>query len=88
MTLLNLAKHAKIDVGTANIMFIQDKLPQIIKDKVAESHANWLVFCAAIEAVDKTYIREGVRKHRNEEAKYDNIGLASSNLWPPCHSCF
>ena len=71
--LLDFAKHTKIDAGTVNIVFVQDKLPQIIKEKVAESHTNWSVFCAAIEAVDKTYIREGVRKHRNEEAKYNNI---------------
>lgn len=68
--LLDLAKRAKIEAGTANIVFVQDKLPQVIKDKVAESHANWSAFCAAIEAVDKTYIREGVRKHREQEAKY------------------
>ena len=71
--LLDLAKRAKIEAGTENIVFVRDKLPQLIKDKVTESHTNWSTFCTAIEAVDKTYIREGVRKHREQEVKYESL---------------
>jgi hypothetical protein len=75
--LLDLAKRAKIDTGTASIVFIRDRLPEVIKDKVDESHTNWPSFCAAIEAVNKAYIRDGVRKHREREAK---DGLVNSRL--------
>jgi hypothetical protein len=62
--LLDLAKHAKIDMGTASIVFVRDRLPEVIKDKVDKSHSNWPSFCTAIEAINKAYIRDGVRKHR------------------------
>ena len=38
-------------------------------------HANWLAFYAAIKAIDETYIREGVRKHREQEVKYESLTL-------------
>jgi hypothetical protein len=60
--LFDMAKQAKIDTGTANIVHIWDKLPELIKDKVGETHANWKSFCMAIKGVDRTYIREGVKK--------------------------
>ena len=75
--LLDMAKRAKIDAGTANMVFVRDKLPEVIKDKVDESHTSWSSFCAAIEAVNKAYIRDGVRKHREREAK---DGLVNSRL--------
>jgi hypothetical protein len=71
--LFELAKRAKIDAGTANIVFVRDKLPEILKDKVGETHANWKAFCTAIETVDRTYIRDGVRKHREQEAKIESL---------------
>jgi hypothetical protein len=61
--LFEIAKHAKIDTGTANIVHVRDRLPEILKDKVGESHANWKAFCTTIETVDRTYIRDEVRKH-------------------------
>jgi hypothetical protein len=75
--LLDLAKRAKIDTGMAGIVFVQDKLPEVIKDKVDESHTSWSSFCAAIETVNKAYIRDGVKKHREREAK---DGLVNSRL--------
>jgi hypothetical protein len=71
--LLDMAKHAKIDAGTASMVFVRDKLPEVIKDKVDESHTSWSTFCAAIEAVDKAYIRDGVRKHRESQARFDLV---------------
>lgn len=71
--LLDIAKHANIDTGTANIVHIRDKFPEILKDKVGESHANWKAFCMAIEMVDRTYIRDGVRKHREHEAQIGSL---------------
>lgn len=32
-----------------------------------------MTFCAAIEAIDKTYIRQGIRKHREQEVKYESL---------------
>jgi hypothetical protein len=61
--LLELVKCTKIDAGTANIVWVRDKLPDLLKDKVGKSHADWKAFCTAIEKVDKMYIRDGVRKH-------------------------
>lgn len=71
--LFEMAKRAKIDTGTANIVHVRDKLPEILKDKVGETHANWRAFCTAIEDVDRTYIRDGVKKLREQEAKMDSI---------------
>jgi hypothetical protein len=71
--LLEMAKRAKIDSGTANIVHVRDKLPEILKDKVGESHADWKAFCTAIESVDRTYIRDGVKKHRKQEAKINSL---------------
>ena len=42
--LFELVKRAKIDTGTANIIHVQDKLPEILKDKVSKSHVNcWII---------------------------------------------
>lgn len=71
--LFEMAKQAKINTGTANIVPVRDKLPEILKDKVGETHVNWKAFCTAIEGVDRTYIRDGVKKHREQEAKLDSI---------------
>jgi hypothetical protein len=80
--LLDMAKRAKIDMGTENMVFVRDKLPEVIKDKVNESHTSWLMFCTAIEAVDKAYIRDGIRKHRESQAKFN---LVNSRLsWVEC----
>ena len=71
--LFELAKRAKIDTGTANIVHVRDKLPEILKYKVGESHANWKAFRTAIEMVDRTYIRDEVRKHRERVAQIDSL---------------
>ena len=71
--LFEMAKQAKIDMGTANIVHVQDKLLEILKDKVGKTHANWRAFCTAIEDVDRTYIRDGVKKLQEQEAKMDSI---------------
>ena len=78
--LLDLAKHTKIDTGIVNMVFVQDKLPEVIKDKVDKSHANWLMFCAAIEVVNKAYIRDSVKKHREQEAKFDLLNSQLSHV--------
>jgi len=72
-SLLDLAKRAKIDTGVANIVFVRDRLPEVLKNKVDESHTNWTTFCTAIEMVDKAYIRDGVRKYKEREAKYESL---------------
>jgi len=73
--LLDMAKCAKIDAGTASMVFVRDKLPEVIKAKVNESHTSWLMFCAAIKAVDKAYIRDSIRKHRESQARFDLVNL-------------
>ena len=73
--LLDMAKRAKIDAGTASMVFVRDKLPEVIKDKVNKSHTSWSTFCTAIEAVDKAYIRDGIRKHRESQARFDLVNL-------------
>jgi len=64
---LSLAKLAGIDTGTSCIFNVRDELPEIIRDKVSESHTSWVSFTDAIRNMDLTYIRDGVRKF--EEAK-------------------
>jgi hypothetical protein len=53
---LQLAQRAGIDTGANSIWQVQDLLPDIIKDKVGESHANWAAFCSEIKGVDLTHI--------------------------------
>ena len=78
--LLDMAKRAKIDAGTANMVFVRDKLPEVIKDKVNESHTSWSTFCAAIENMDKAYIRDGIRKHRESWAMFDSVNSRLSQV--------
>jgi hypothetical protein len=62
--LLNLAKWAKIDTGAANIVFVRNRLPEVLKNKVDKSHTNWTTFCTAIKMVDKAYKRDRVWKYK------------------------
>ena len=68
---LSLAKLAAIDTGTSCIFSVRDELPEIMRDKVSESHTSWESFTNAIRDVDLTYIHDGVRKFEENKKKED-----------------
>ncbi|KAG5649712.1 hypothetical protein H0H81_002398 [Sphagnurus paluster] len=70
---LDLARRAKIDTVTSYIFMVHDNLPEIIKDKVSESHANWNAFCTAIKDIDLTHIRDGKRKFEEKRAEAEKL---------------
>ena len=61
--LLDLAKHAKVEKTTMSIWQARDKLPDILKSRISESHTDWISFCKAIKDVNLSHIHDGVRKH-------------------------
>jgi hypothetical protein len=66
---LQLAKRAGIDKGSNSVWQVCNHLPDIIKEKVGESHTSWLAFCNEIKAVDLVHIRDGVAKHEKQAKK-------------------
>jgi hypothetical protein len=77
---LQLAKRADIDTGSNSIWQVRDHLPDIIKDKVSESHATWLTFCNEIKTVDLAHIRDGVAKHEKQTKKEREFAARLANL--------
>ena len=67
--LLDLAKHAKVEKTTMSIWQVCDKLPDILKSRIGESHTDWIAFCKAIKDVDLSHICDGVRKHTKRIAE-------------------
>ena len=67
--LLDLEKRAKIEKTTTSIWQVRDNLPNILKSKIGESHANWIAFCRAIKDIDPSHIRDGVKKHTERIAE-------------------
>ena len=63
----DLARRAGIAAGTNNIWQVRDALPEVVRDKVPETQANWTTFCDAIKKVDVGHIKEGARRHAAEQ---------------------
>jgi hypothetical protein len=77
---LQLAKRAAIDAGSNSIWQVRDHLPDVIKDKVGESHTNWQSFCNEIKAVELAHIRDGVAKYEKQIKKEREIAARLANL--------
>jgi hypothetical protein len=77
---LQLAKRAVIDTGSNSIWQVRDHLPDIIKDKVGETHANWSSFCNEIKGVDLAHIRDGVAKHEKQVKKEHEFAARLASL--------
>jgi hypothetical protein len=67
--LLDLAKRAKFEKTTMSIWQVCDNLPDILRNRIGESHTDWAVFCRAIKDVDTSHIHDSVRKHTEHIAE-------------------
>ncbi|KAJ7115625.1 hypothetical protein C8R43DRAFT_902586 [Mycena crocata] len=65
--LLEVAKLAGIAATISGIWQSRDTLPEVIRDKVPSTQASWTTYTAAIKAVDRDHIREGVAKARKAQ---------------------
>ncbi|EDR16009.1 uncharacterized protein LACBIDRAFT_301586 [Laccaria bicolor S238N-H82] len=77
---LSLAKQAKISTGTNSIWKVRDELPEIIRQKVKETYANWTEFCSAIKEVEMSHIRDGVKKYQKEKEEKEKVDAAIAGL--------
>jgi Zinc knuckle len=77
--ILDLAKRAKIETSTSGLWSVRDELPEVLREKIPENQASWVVFAQAIKDVEMGHIREGVRKYR-ETAKKDAQVKADINF--------
>jgi hypothetical protein len=65
-----LAKGAGVETGTIYIGQVRKMLPTIIKDKVADKHADWTAFLKAVRDIDVEYIKDEageLRKKRDAQ---------------------
>jgi hypothetical protein len=70
---LDLAKQAKINDTTNLIWMVCDNLPNVLKEKVNETQADWKAFCKAIKDIELSYIWEGVKKYREKKADKEEV---------------
>ena len=77
---LSLARQAKINTGLNSIWKVHDELPDIIRQKVKETHTSWDDFCSAIKEVDTGHIRDGVKKYQKEKEEKERVESLIANL--------
>ncbi|KAJ7121983.1 hypothetical protein C8R43DRAFT_899976 [Mycena crocata] len=83
--LLEVAKLAGIAATISGIWQSRDTLPEVIRDKVPSTQASWTTYTAAIKAVDRDHIREGVaraRKAQDLERTVNDLKTRSTQLTP------
>jgi hypothetical protein len=66
--ILDLAKRMKVEKTTSGLWSVRDKLPEVLRERIPEVQANWIVFMQAIKRVDMGHIHEGVRKYKEKAA--------------------
>ncbi|KAJ7112700.1 hypothetical protein C8R44DRAFT_631597 [Mycena epipterygia] len=81
--LLEIAKLAKIDGTTSGIWQARDALPEVIRDKVPSTQTDWTTFTAAIKAVDRIHIKEGVAKAKKVQEMECTLNDLTKNRTPP-----
>jgi hypothetical protein len=64
---LETAKLAKIDTTTSGIWQSCDVLPEVLREKVPLTQANWTTYTDAIKAVDHVHICKGVVKAKKAQ---------------------
>ncbi|KDR76578.1 hypothetical protein GALMADRAFT_67310 [Galerina marginata CBS 339.88] len=67
--ILDLAKQAKIETTASGIFNVRDELPEVLREKISETQADWKTFATAIKNVDLSHIKEGVRKYKERAAE-------------------
>jgi len=77
---LSLARQAKINTGSNLIWKVRDELPDIICQKVKETHTTWDSFCMAIKEVDTSHIWDGIKRHQKEKEEKERVESMIANL--------
>ncbi|KAJ7113526.1 hypothetical protein C8R44DRAFT_630793, partial [Mycena epipterygia] len=65
--LFEVAQLAGVAATTSGVWQSRDALPEVIRDKVASTQTSWATYTAAIKAVDRVHIREGVAKAKKAQ---------------------
>jgi len=63
-----------------SIWKVCNELPDIICQKVKETHTTWDDFCTAIKEVDMGHIRDGVKRHQKEKEEKERMESLIANL--------
>ena len=80
---LSLAQQAKINTSSNLIWKVRNELPDIIRQKVKETHTTWDDFCKAIKEVDMGHIQDGMKRHHREKKEKDRVESLIASL---CHT--
>ncbi|KAK7027814.1 hypothetical protein R3P38DRAFT_2526373 [Favolaschia claudopus] len=65
--LLEVAHLAGIAATAGGIWQSRDALPEVLREKVPSTQANWTTYTTAIKSVDRTYLREATAKARKAQ---------------------
>ncbi|KAJ7084777.1 hypothetical protein B0H15DRAFT_783563 [Mycena belliarum] len=80
--LLAIARLAGIADTTSGIWQSRDALPEVIRDKVPATQATWVTYTAAIKAVDRTHIRDGVVKAKKAQQMARDVADLKARATP------
>ncbi|KAK6992435.1 hypothetical protein R3P38DRAFT_3434496, partial [Favolaschia claudopus] len=65
--LLELAHLAGIAATSSGIWQSRDLLPEVLREKIPSTQANWTTYTTAIKQVDRVYLREAAAKARRAQ---------------------
>ncbi|TFY79480.1 hypothetical protein EWM64_g4537 [Hericium alpestre] len=77
---LALAKEADMAKSDTYIWPVRKKLPDILKDKIPSTCADWAAFTTAVKNVDIDYLRDKVAKFRRENARIEDLNRRMATL--------
>ena len=66
--ILDIVTRAKIETTTSGLYILRDNLPEVLREKIPENQKDWMTLCQAMEGVEMSQIREGVRKYKEKAA--------------------
>ncbi|TFY74871.1 hypothetical protein EWM64_g9142, partial [Hericium alpestre] len=78
--MLELAERADIATSTQNIWLIRRELPDIIKDFVPETHADWTAFAQAVTDIDISRLRDKVDAKRRRDGELARMNTEVQRL--------
>ncbi|KAG2018482.1 hypothetical protein CC2G_007912 [Coprinopsis cinerea AmutBmut pab1-1] len=67
--LLALAKEARIEETSTYIWKVREEFPASLRERVGTGYPTWVVFCAALKAVDGRVLAEVMEREREREEK-------------------
>lgn len=83
--ILRIARQAGVATSKQYISLVRQKLPELLKQKLATSYKNWTAFTAAVRAIDPDFIAEGSARlkrdaemHRQLKARIEQLERAQA----------